>query len=406
MIPRARSKTVILSFRIANVPSIDTFAGALRYVRTRARWNIRMFASPSVLTPDIVRSAAEMHVDGILADNPLHADLTDALLETDIPLVLIGSIDERLARRRNVLFFRMDNEAIGRMGARHFLSLGRYRSFGFLPDVPATYWSTPRLKGFREELAAHGSQVIELGGSAGEGAGCRAALIESLRTLDLPAAIMRAGDYQAADMFGACAEANLEIPSDVAVLGVDNNRILCDTLSISLSSIEPAFEKEGFDAALALDDLMRARKPQSESKTILIPPLKVVERASTKPLSPGTSLVARALEFIRANATEPITARHVAARLGVSPSLLALRFRQYEKRSVRDVLIAARLRRVADLLVGTSASVRSIAARCGFSSANRLTHLFKGKYSVSPRAWRQAGRKMTASVRNRDRRAP
>ena len=68
----ADRKNVIISFRIANVASIDTFSGTLRYLRTLANWNVRLFTSQQELTPDAVASAEQDGIDGILIDNPLH----------------------------------------------------------------------------------------------------------------------------------------------------------------------------------------------------------------------------------------------------------------------------------------------------------------------------------------------
>ena len=203
----------------------------------------------------------------------------------------------------------------------------------------------------------------------------RADLADWLAALPKPAAVMLAGDYHAPDLPVACAMAALTIPFDVAVLGVDNDPALCEAIAPPLSSIELPFEEEGFEAARTLDKMMREKKPSLRPRLVRFPPKRVLERASTSFVPPGSHLVDRAEAFI-------------AAHLGVSPALLALRFRQRTHTTVREAIIRARLKEVEKLLSSTQQPVARIARSCGFSTANRLTHLFTARYGLSPRAWR------------------
>jgi len=248
-----------------------------------------------------------------------------------------------------------------------------------------------RLRGFRAEFQANGITVrVFQTDEPQSGNLYRVRLARWFKALPHPAAVLLAGDYRATEAFEACAQAGLAVPNDVAILGVDNDPVLCDSLSPSLSSVAPPFEKEGFEAARTLDRFMRARKSLRRPLILRFEPIRVVERDSTVSLVPGTHLIDRALEFIAANATQPISARDVAERLKVSPSLLALRFRQREKTTVRDAIIDARLKKVCALLKDRKMTVARIAARCGFASANRLTRLFTKRFGVSPRGYRNA----------------
>ena len=89
-----QKKNVIISFRIANVAGIGTFAGTLRYLRTLANWKVRLFTSQAELSPEIVDAAIKEGIDGILIDHPLHETLADILLNSSIPLVTIGNTDD------------------------------------------------------------------------------------------------------------------------------------------------------------------------------------------------------------------------------------------------------------------------------------------------------------------------
>ena len=116
--------------------------------------------------------------------------------------------------------------------------------------------------------------------------------------------------------------------------------------------------------------------------------MKVFERNSTSFSSPVTALIERADAYIAANACKGISVADVANHCGTSQSLLALRFRQYERTSVREKILQIRLAEARRLLKDRGQKLETVAARCGFNSANRLSHIFLERYGMSPRAYR------------------
>lgn len=380
-------KSVILSFQTVNPASIDVLSGVLDYIRERQHpWNVRLITPPLTLTRTLVESARADGIDGILVNHPLSNELGVCLRDVQMPLVALGNTDDRLCRRRqSVVFLGADNRLIGRMAAQYFLSLGRFRSFAFLPDIPASRWSRLRLRGYRCELQMHGRTVrVFSTGATFCSSTYNEALQRYLLALPKPSALLLAGDYHSTSAFEACRAAGLRIPGDISVLGVDNNPIFCATSVPSLSSVAPDYRREGYDGACALERLMRLQTPALRPQVLWIPPRRIVVRDSTCQLNLGASLVERALNYISANAQSPITVADVARHLGVSQSLLNLRFRQHEKTSVYASIINARLERVSKLLRETDASIVSIAEQCGFSSATHLTRLYKLKCGHPP----------------------
>lgn len=392
MIRKKARKKVILSFRIANVAGIETLAGTLRYMRTLASWNVNFFTSQTELRPEIVDSAPQDGIDGILIDHPLHETLTEALLRSRIPLVSIGNTDDLLFKRHvNVAFLETDGRKIGEEGARHLLSLGHFRAFGFLPDIPQSRWSMTRARGFSMELRRHGIPVSVFRSAAPHASDCyQTDLRKWLAGLSRPAAVMMAGDYHALNVFEICAKAHLSIPTDIAILGVDNDPAFCDSTVPALSSVELPFEREGFEAARLLDKLMRAHRESTRPLILRFAPTRIVERESTSFVAQGAHLIDRAIKFINDNCRSAISANDVSARLGVSPALLARLFRHHERTTVRETIIAARMKAVCSLLKTTKLPIGHIAARCGFSTANRLSHLFAARMGMSPRAYRES----------------
>jgi len=389
MATRKQKPRVIFSYSMVNAASLETIAGALQAIKAFSDWKLQLFALPSRLTPADIRQAKQDGIRGILIHHPLESELTEALLDCDIPTVVIGNTDQRLFRRRsNIAFFETDDPKVGEMAATFFLSQGNFRSYAFFGEQDATArWSRRRLRGYRACLMAKGLRTTVL---TKENEPDRRKLAERLLALPKPAALMLAGDYLAAEVFDACEMAGIAIPSDISILGVDNNIALCETLDVSLSSVEPDFGANGRNGVLMLDSLMRARKPRIRPVILRAGPIRVVERESTTRTTPSANLVERALTFIHKNCDKGITARDVAHHLGVSSQLLALRFAQLEHRSVRDTILDVRLRHVCKLLKRQGLSIAAIASQCGFKTANQLTHLFKKKTGVSPTSHRRS----------------
>lgn len=388
-----RPRKVLIAFQVINTASLDTLAGIIRYIRTSTRWSTQILTFPNVFSADILRSAPTRDIDGVILHQPVDDELCEAILRSTIPIVVIGNSNERLKRRRKAIsFVDADNRKIGQMAALHYLQMGKFRSFGFLPDIPHTRWSKLRLDGFAAELRAHRIATSVFHSRHPEkSVGYCADLKSWIDGLTSPTAVLLAGDYRATDFFTACSAAGKSIPADVSVLGVDNNVAICDTLAPPLSSVEPSFEEEGYEAAKTLDRLMKRALPAT--RAVRIGPAGIIERKSTSSKSSGASLVDRALRYISSRCDHPIAARDVAAQLGISQQLLALRFRQLVHRSVRETIIATRLEKVAHLLQRTDLGISSIAKQCGFRSGNYLTHVFTRYRHVSPTEFRRrAGR--------------
>jgi LacI family transcriptional regulator len=206
-----------------------------------------------------------------------------------------------------------------------------------------------------------------------------------LPTLEKPVAIFSAFDLLATNVLKACSKANLSIPGDAVVLSVDNDSSLCENTIPTLSSIRLAHENLGYSAAKALDSLMAGKHVKSLEE---LPPLDVIVRNSTTCLPPARLLVDRAMRIIEDNKAKGIRVADIARKLGVSQSLLKLRFQQTKNCSLRDILISNRLEEVSRLLKTSDYPVGQIAKMCGFSSSVVLNHIFRKKFGMSPGKWR------------------
>lgn len=376
----SRKKKVFISFHLINPDSVAVLNGVFRFLRQRRGWNTKLFLPPMDLTEKDIANAPREGVDGILINHPLGDDLTQALLASRIPLAMIGNGDDALFRRREkVVFSETDGEAIGKLAAEHLFRLGSRRSFAFFGGSAPSRWSHTRLRGYAKALKRLGQAVHEL----------KEPLAKALAELPRPAALFLAGDYLANQVYEAADAAHVKIPSELSILSVDNSFLVCDSIEPALSSIDRNTERQGYETALALDHLMRSRKNERRPKILRTRPLKVVERGSTSFASPVTTLIERANTYIRQNAFKRISVADVANHCGTSQSLLALRFRQYEHTSVKEKILQLRLAEARRLLKGAHQRLGNVAMRCGFNSANRLSHLFLERYGVSPRAYQE-----------------
>ncbi len=181
------------------------------------------------------------------------------------------------------------------------------------------------------------------------------------------------------------------MPTDVSLIGCDNDELLCTISRPAITSIRPNFEQAGYAAARALDAMMRGRRP---NETVMrIPGAKVIVRGSTEHIPPAVAVVNAAMEYIKRHALEGISTADVVSHLKISHSLLDLRFRQLRNESVMDAILSTRLAEVQRLLETTNRKLLDIGIACGFRSADYLKRLFKKRFGMSMREWRAAHRK-------------
>lgn len=375
-----KTRNILILLTNTGVSSRDFLAGFSRYARGRASWHVRLRHGSDLDDTSIERLAGPSEYDSIVTNEDVflrHPELAD---NPHTAVVVFGTYRE-MSAPAPVVFVQNDNVCIGKIGARHFMQLGRFRTFGFVPTERHHVWADVRADAFRAELAAHALGCSVFSWSGGESLG------DWLAGLPKPAAVMAACDRVAIEVAAACAAAGMGVPNHVAVLGVDNDALLCEFDSPTLSSILPKHDTTGWLAAKALNRLFRGWRPVSAQR-ILCAETSIVERESTAPLSPATHLIQSALEFIRRNARSNITTRDVIRHLNVSPSLANLRFREFQRETIGEAIRRERLEEVRRSLSTTSMSVRKVAQLCGFPNAAHLGALFRRQFGMSPGQWR------------------
>ena len=395
-----RIRRVAVVLRMSGTAGRDILTGIFHFTRSNANWRTRLFQMPDEFTPDAFRTEMAVGLDGIIASEPGPDETARLVCNSRVPVSFIGDPGPILSgRKSHIAFTRNDDEVVGRMGAHYLASLGQRRSYGFVPTVSDQYWSTSRLKGFKAALAARGTGA-EVFDSPGTAPGSRedlAALKDWLAALPKPAAVMASWDTRATQVLAMCKDAHIKIPSQVAVIGVDNDELLDESSDPPVTSILPNHEQLGYAAARTLNNLMVRRSVRS-SAPFLVKPVKVVERESAVASAPAAHLLSRATAYIRKNAVKGIKVKDVAAFLGVSRRLADLRFQQFSGEAINETITRHRLDAVKKFLATTNRPIKTISEECGYIDPSYLKVLFKRRFGCTMRDWRRQNRAPSAST--------
>jgi LacI family transcriptional regulator len=198
---------------------------------------------------------------------------------------------------------------------------------------------------------------------------------------------MAARDGQAVTLTELCVQADLRVPQDVAIVGVDNEDLLCEMGFPPVSSVEVGLRRIGHEAGRMLDAMMQGRTV--EPSRILIPPVQVVTRGSSDWFPVSDERVESALRFIQDHAGEDMGVADVAAAVGVHRRVLEMIFRKCLNCTVHDRIRDRRLSLACQLLAETSEPVQAVARLSGFGSAQRMAVVFRSVTGATPTEYRE-----------------
>jgi LacI family transcriptional regulator len=285
----------------------------------------------------------------------------------------------------------VDNHAIGVMAAEHLIERG-FRSYGYygMPDID---YSHQRLRGFRERLAAKGFQPIaftlpstfNIRGNTWLGQ--QQDLAAWIDGLDKPCAVFAVSDARARQVINACEQLQVRVPEHVAVMGVDDQQVICEHVHPTITSVARNNILEGYAAAAILDRLMRGGKPPRGDR--LIAPLRIVPRESTETVAVADDRLREALIYFQQHISEPVTVEEICAHVDVSRRWLEYSFRNALKATPHEYMQRERLMKARRLLADEpSTRIYSIAQRVGILSPKHFTKAFRREFGMSPREFR------------------
>ena len=218
------------------------------------------------------------------------------------------------------------------------------------------------------------------------------ALSAWLRSLPPQTAVFCCNDLRAVQVLKVCADCGLKVPADLAVMGADNDILLCTFANPSLTSIETEPFSLGRQAAEMLDCQLRGgrirRNPSRKIPPVLHRPKRVVERVSTDTYPFRTPWLGDAVRYIRRNVAHGVTASDVVKRIGYSHPTVNRVFADELGRSVKGEIQYQRFRLACGMLKDTSLSAGEISVRCGFTTPQYFCRAFAEEFGETPDGWR------------------
>jgi LacI family transcriptional regulator len=211
-------------------------------------------------------------------------------------------------------------------------------------------------------------------------------LVEWIRSLPKPVGIFATNDLRGQHVLDACAGENIAVPEQAAVIGVDNDELLCNLCNPPLSSVIPDPEQIGYEAAKWLDRLMQGETPTVMTKEI--PPQGIAVRQSSDVFAVSDPILAKALRFIRERACEGMSVQDLVDHLRVSRSWLERSFRRLLNRSPQSAIRMVQIKRCKELLLSTPLSLERIAQLTGFEHPEYMSVVFKRETGDTPGHYR------------------
>lgn len=290
-----------------------------------------------------------------------------------------------------------DDQAIARLAANHLLERG-FKHFGYVGDSRFN-WSRWRGEHFVRHIEEAGyrcsvfdSYADIAPGRSSSQANEQQAIVSWLNTLPKPIGLLACYDKQGQQLLEACRAADIAVPDDAGVIGVDNDDLLCELSNPPLSSIAPDTLRTGYFAASLLDRMMAGQTVSS--KMYLIEPTGVHTRQSTDVLAIEDKIVSDAIRFIRGNANYDINVSDLLKAIPVSRRVLESRFLKVLGHTPHDEIIRVKMKIAKQLLAETDLTLPDIAERSGFKHPEYLSVVFKKITGQPPSAYRSQNQRL------------
>lgn len=323
------------------------------------------------------------HPSGFIVEHVALQPISQAMFG-DVPVVRVDC--DRLRQTGRAGCVVIDDESVARTAADLFQELG-FTHTAYVRWFTRPGWSVARERVFRKLVKERGCdfRVVDCPQDEPIRVQCLSRWVSSLPK---PCAVFAVNDLIARTVVDACMVAGISVPSEVAVLGVDNNSLLCERGAVTISSVEVDYRC----AAEAVCGLMDRMLAGEEGGIVRFSAGNVVRRMSTRVLKCPDSLSARAAEFIRLHFSERIGVAETAAAVGCSPATLQRRFSAATGHAVGEEIANVRFEMARRFLAAPGCVVSSVANRCGYDSDSTLRYAFKSRLGLSPRAFAAAER--------------
>lgn len=332
----------------------------------------------------VLKWAKTWHADAIIGrfDND---DNVELFRENGI----IALAQDYKSRFSNIPNITGDYRKTGRMAAEFFLSKG-FQNFAFY-GYRDTVWSQERCEGFYECIAAQGfgNNFYSYQDQSLDDLWFYEAppLLNWLKSLPQPTALMACDDNQGNRITEICKVNNIRVPDKIAILGVDNDEIICNLSDPPLSSISQNIVRGGFEAAALIEHLLNDE--EATYQDVVLQPVNIINRLSTDFYSTTDAHIQTALKYIHQNIAADITVSDIVKQVPLSRRLLEIRFKQVTQQSIHKYIFNLRMERFAQLLLASDAPIADVAEQVGINNLKNLSRQFKALKKVSPNEYRK-----------------
>ncbi|MEN0021466.1 MAG: XylR family transcriptional regulator [Planctomycetota bacterium] len=364
--------------------------GVAAHCATHAQW--RLFHVEHNLEAALPSALSTMQFDGVIA-RAESREIADALHSLGVPVIdLRGS-----HQPSNGGMIDTDAEACAELAFEHFWARGMtsmafcgYRDVDYSMRRRDAFLKYAKERGVEPSVfeaeapptprgTTTSTLQVEMSGEFES-----EELANWLKGLSYPAAVFAANDVRGRQVLSACSAAGIAVPEEVAVLGVDNDEVICELSHPPLSSIEPDTQAIGYAGASLLEKMLSGTEDVSAKRTQVVRPVRVVTRQSTDITAIDDLEVAKAVNVIRQQSGAIRSVEDLSAYVGVSRATLERRFRSALGRSPRQEIDRVRLDRARALVRGTTYPLHQIAEMIGYSNPSRLIDAYKRRFGVTP----------------------
>lgn len=361
--------------------------GILKYVNLQRRWDVRIDWSDASRKQSHFPACHGSIVAGVAAD------ALRRIRESSEHLVSCSTAEARSPH----VSVHVDNVLTGQLAAAHLHGCN-LKHFACYPASGTGHASQRRFKAF--------AAVVE-----GLGYACTTAPTQWPRrderllqrhhpgvagwiaSLPKPVGILASDDVVGYDLAHCCKNAGISVPDEVAIIGVNNDELMCEGAWPPLSSVHVDYSRVGYRAAQLLERLLSGETLSEQEREVKLPPLGVVQRASTSVLAVSDPLLADAIRYMREHACDPCNVQDVLRHVPIARRTLEKLMSAELGRSPHQEILRTRIETAVRLLTESEFSITQIAERCGFSAVQNFNKAFRAQLDQTPARYRRAAQR-------------
>jgi len=336
---------------------------------------------------DFLQHLNKTGLDGIIT-RELPAPLMQYMVRLNIPTIVIPFMHEFPQNLTNRIV--TNSEAIVEMVAGYYMEKG-FQNFAF-SGFDSMYWSQKRKTYFQNHLEEQGFSLNTYNTPKQIGrydwSDEKEELADWLRQLPKPTGILTCTDDRGQQLLEACRHANIKVPEEVSIVGIDNDHLVCDLSNTALSSVDLTTVQAGYEAATLLERMMEDE--EISDYTITVQPKRVITRESSDILAINDAKVARAMEYIRENSRASIKVGDVVAATWSSRRVIELRFKKILGVTIAEEIRRQKIEKICELLTETEHPIKQIATLAGFETSKHIARYFAREKGMTLQEYRKS----------------